>query len=132
MNQNIIVIIGGVPEYFGFGVSSHSYINSYRHSNSSKLLEYMEMIDENNKPFVESEEIDIEQQKFEFIMLGLRLFKGVSLKEYRKKFNCDYSKINDKKVKEYIKSKYLIYENDIIRFSENGSYIMNTIMLDLL
>ncbi len=61
-------------EYYGFGVSAHSYIDGVRYFNSNNILEYIENF--NNKTY---EKLTDKEKIEELLMLGLRMTKGVKL-----------------------------------------------------
>ncbi len=119
-------------EYFGFGVSSHGYLNSVRYENSSIKNEYEYMIGNNKKPIINENLISTEEKKLEYIMLGLRLSSGISLIEYEKKFGEKFNKLSDKAVLKYIDSGLLLLDNGYLKLSEEGNYQMNNILVALL
>lgn len=63
-----------MKEYFGFGLSSHSFINGERYNNVQNIEEY------NNGEFLEKKE-KLENKEIieEYIMLGLRTIYGISI-----------------------------------------------------
>ncbi len=75
-------------EYLGFGLSSHSYIDNKRFSNTSNFNEYI-----NSKNFKDIVEIHEEQTKEEkakeFMMIGLRKIDGISISEFERKFRIN-------------------------------------------
>ncbi len=91
-------------EYIGCGSGSHSYAAGYRFNYTG----YMEQIT--------PEEIETER-----IMLGLRMAQGVSV-----------SPEQAEKVKKYISLGYAEYDNGILRLTEDGFWISNAVIGDLL
>ena len=75
-------------EYIGFGLAAHSYINNKRFCNTSNLHEYIKNIEDMNfKNNIEICEIqNDEEQKKEYMMLGLRKIEGVDIQEFKNKF----------------------------------------------
>lgn len=75
-------------EYIGFGVAAHSYIDNIRFSNTDRIEEYINNINnnefENNKTIEEKQ--TIEDKKKEFMMLGFRKIKGVDISKFKEKF----------------------------------------------
>lgn len=114
-------------EYIGLGVSASSFINGRRFTNSFKIDEYMNAIIYNKTPEISSDVIEGEDACFEFIMLGLRTEKGISVSEYNKLFNEDF----DKKYKDVLlkKKNYIIREGDNLRIKEEYIYVQNDIIL---
>ena len=76
-------------EYIGFGVAAHSYINMERFSNITKIDEYIENIENDNieNNYIINEKQNKISQMKEYMMLGLRKIKGVSITEFEQKFN---------------------------------------------
>lgn len=77
-------------EYIGFGVSASSCINNVRFTNTFDLDEYFKCILLDNFAVINSEQIDEEGQKEEYIMLALRTVRGIDLKEYKNLFGTDF------------------------------------------
>lgn len=79
-------------EYIGFGVSASSCINNTRFTNTFDLDEYFKCILSDNFAVINSERIDSEGRKEEYIMLALRTSRGVNLAEYFNQFNIEFEK----------------------------------------
>ena len=79
-------------EYIGFGVSASSCINNNRFTNTFDLDEYFKCILSDNFAVINSEQIDLQGQKEEYIMLALRTTRGINLFEYEKLFKTEFEK----------------------------------------
>ena len=108
-------------EYYGFGLSSHGFINGVRYENTRNFNKYLNGDYRLNELLVSTEE-DMENE----VMLGLRLMNGISISHFKEKFGYSIDKIF--KIKEAIKKGYLIKENDYIKIPENKIYVMNEII----
>ncbi len=64
-------------DYLGLGVSSHSMLEDKRFFNTSDLTRYIESLEQGLPPVEGEEKLTEEEIRFEKIMLGLRLKKGV-------------------------------------------------------
>ena len=90
-------------EYLGFGVSAHSYYENVRFSNTEDLNTYINASSQDFEEFnfknlynkIESDKSklkiiqeiqNIEDKKKEYMLLGLRTLKGVSISEFKQKF----------------------------------------------
>ena len=71
---------------FGFGVSAHSFDGSQRYANDRDTNAYVNKIAGGNSPELMREDIDLES---EFIFLGLRLNRGISFAEFRRRYGYD-------------------------------------------
>ena len=79
-------------EYFGFGLSAHSYINKTRFSNTDNLKNYINNIENNNfdkNKIIHEKNQSFENQAKEYMMLGLRKIDGVSISDFEQKFNIN-------------------------------------------
>ena len=81
----------------------------------------------NKSPEVASDIIEEKDAKFEFIMLGLRTAKGISISLYNKTFNADfdseYSAVLNKK------SQFLLRDGDNLKIKDQYLYVQNDIIL---
>ena len=57
--------------------------------------------------------ISLDEEKSEYLIFGLRLVDGISIKEYKKKYNSD--PFEDFNLNKLIKNNLLILDNDNIR-----------------
>ena len=71
---------------YGFGVSAHSFDGTERYANERDTNAYVDRIESGDSAEVMRETVDAVS---EFIFLGLRLTRGVSLAEFRDRFGRD-------------------------------------------
>lgn len=112
-------------EYYGFGLSSTSYINNERITNTKNLRKYLngEYLDTS---VYEDKDIRMENE----IMLGLRKLDGIDLDRFKEKFNVSLEDIYN--VKDLIDDGYLVKENNHIRIKKENMYISNEIIVRVL
>lgn len=112
-------------EYYGFGLSSTSYINNIRRVNTKNLHKYI------NNNYIEEENYeDIDIRIENEIMLGLRKLSGINLETFKEKYNIELEKNN--KIQNLIKENYLIKEDNYLKINKNYIYISNEILLKIL
>lgn len=68
-------------EYIGIGAAAHSYINKTRYSNKDSIEEYIK-----DNHIIVHENQTKEDQKREYMMLGLRKLEGINIQNYKNKF----------------------------------------------
>ena len=77
-------------EYIGLGCAAHSYLNGIRYANTSNLDLYIKQftIDDKAEDFGRTiEEIQsIEDQKSEYMIIGLRKLEGVNISAFKSKY----------------------------------------------
>ncbi|MEG2684840.1 MAG: hypothetical protein RR929_02130, partial [Erysipelotrichaceae bacterium] len=70
-----------------------------------------------------------EEIKFEAIMMNLRLRKGINIKEYNKKYECDILKDNEKAIKELSNKDWIKVEEDYIKTSNEGQMLLHEVLM---
>lgn len=111
--------------YYGFGAGASSFINNTRETNIEDIYKY-----------IEEEKIDFrhilgeEEQKGDFMFLGLRRLEGISDAEYRDLFNTSFYDDYEKELTE-LKKKGLIEEkNSKIKLTSLGLDLANLVFLE--
>lgn len=107
--------------YYGFGLSSASYIGNIRKTNTSSLNKY---ISGNYKK--EEEILSLEDTLSYALILGFRKIKGINKKDFYKKYNVDIKSLYN--IKELISEGLLIEENENIYISYDKIYVENSIL----
>ncbi|HEX8370710.1 MAG TPA: radical SAM family heme chaperone HemW [Pyrinomonadaceae bacterium] len=75
---------------YAFGVSAHSFDGGHRRwANERDTNRYVSLIENNQTPIAEKNELDAGQLSAEFAFLGLRLTRGLHLGEYENRFGID-------------------------------------------
>ena len=94
-------------EYVGVGAGASSYIGNKRYTNELNIEKYISKVKQ-NRQWYEIEEIQDEEAKIrEYMILRLRLLKGLNVKEAREKFSVDIYKKFEKEINK-LKRKGLI------------------------
>ena len=117
-------------EYIGVGVSASSFIDGRRFTNTFKIDEYKNAVIYNKNPEISSDQIEGADAEFEYIMLGLRTVKGISIAKYNKLFSADF----DKKYADVLnkKSRFLVRDGDNLKIKDEYLYVQNDIILDFM
>ena len=112
-------------EYYGFGLSSTSYINNERITNTKNLRKYLngEYLDTS---VYEDKDIRMENE----IMLGLRKLDGIDLDRFKEKFNVSLEDIYN--IDNLISDGYLVKEDNYIKIDKKYMYISNEIIVRIL
>ena len=111
-------------EYYGFGCGASGYISGVRYDNTRSLSNYLKGDTKLSEAILSKEDI----MTYE-IILGLRLLKGINIKEFYQKYQVN---IQDQfPILPLIKNKDLIYEDGYIKINSNKLYIMNEILVKL-
>lgn len=117
-------------EYLGLGLGSASLMNETRFSNTGSMELYLrhsgkvEMIRE------QVEKLEKQDQMGEYMILGLRMIKGVSLKQFRKTFGTDMYEAYGDIIEKYAGMGFLEQDGDFLRFGRDGISISNVILAE--
>ena len=116
-------------EYIGFGVSASSYENNIRYRNIDSIEEYIKNI-ENEKEIknVIVEEKQNKQTKMnEYMILGLRKINGVSITEFRRKFELSPLQVYNKELTSLLREGLINIDTNNIRLSKKGLDLANIV-----
>ncbi len=127
-------------DYIGFGLGAASLIDGRRYSNVGTHGEYSmyaadETIDDTNvstRCRLLDEVLDKEAQMSEFMILGLRMTKGVSETSFREKFNENLSDIYGKSIEKLVREGLLERSDDYIRLTDFGLDVSNIVFEEFL
>lgn len=117
-------------EYLGFGISSHSYFNNERFSNTVNISKYIKELEKGNIPIDFCEKIDINTKKFEYIIMNMRLKEGFLISDYNKLFEADFLDENKDAVKIGLENNVIEIKNDRIYFTKKGFDIMDSFFVN--
>lgn len=116
-------------EYIGFGIAAHSYFNNIRYSNICDINEYVKNI--NSKDFEKNviiHEIQEKQDKMnEYMILGLRMIKGVNEQVFKEKFSKDINDVYKKSIEKLINLELISNEKGIIKLTKKGIDFANIV-----
>lgn len=115
-------------QYLGFGLSAHSYYHKTRYSNIEDFKQYMsnkEAFSSNTKIIHEVQNIEEEQK--EYMMLGLRKIKGVSVSEFKNKFVQNPIYVFRKELDKLVKQELIEIDMDYIKLTNKGLDFANLV-----
>ena len=116
-------------DYLGLGMGAHSLIDNQRWRNADNFKEYYKDID-NSSYRHDMQTLSQEEIESEYIMLSLRLQKGIDLSEFSQKFGYDFLKKYSKAINKNIK--YLEITNDCVSIKYEYLQLMNAIIVDFI
>ncbi|MBQ8209494.1 MAG: radical SAM family heme chaperone HemW [Clostridia bacterium] len=110
-------------EYLGLGAAAHSFINGKRF-----------FFERNAEAFISGDTAVFDSyggDSEEFIMLALRLKKGISAQDYYKRFGCSLPLSFTEKAKAFITSGHMTLDGDTYSLTQKGMLISNYIISNL-
>ncbi len=112
-------------EYYGFGLGAASYLNNYRNTNTRSITEYLK-----GNYLKDKELVNIEDKEEYEILLNLRKNEGISLIEFKEKYQVDF--LTKYKVDTLINNNFLKIENNHLYIPEDKWYISNEIIVKII
>lgn len=149
-------------DYLGLGIGAASYFQGYRFKNSSDLETYLEyflrrdclkagavkqginvgMPDSDkitgSKSRIfhgvheEIQQLSTEEKMEEYMFLGLRLKKGVSVSEFERRFGISIDEVYGDVINNFIRQQLLLRSKSRIYLSQQGTDVANYVMSEFL
>ncbi len=118
-------------EYIGFGPSAHSFDGVSRQWNVSNNSLYIKNITDKKETYFEKE-ILLESDQFnEYILTSLRTIWGIDVLVLNTKFNSEILNSFNEKIKTYISSDMIIFNNNKYVLTSNGKLFADKIASEL-
>ena len=113
-------------DYVGFGVAAHSCFEGKRFGNSRNIDAFLRGEDITE----ESAVLTPEDERAEYIMLGLRLATGIDTEEFFLRFGEKIEENPD--VKKYIENGFMRLSGGRLSFEDKGFLVSNSILADII
>lgn len=110
--------------YYGFGLSSVSFVDNYRITNTKNLTKYLNGNYEYLKEY-EDEEVRMDNE----LMLGLRKLEGINLNNFKVKYDKSLFDVYD--IDNLINDGYLVIDNNYLKINRKYIYLSNEILLKI-
>ncbi len=108
-------------DYYGFGLSSTSYIDNIRRVNTKNLSKYL------RGEFISNEELEGTSIRMENeVMLGLRKIEGIDINKFKDRYGKDIEDVFN--IDDFIRDNYLVKDNNYLRINKEYMYISNEII----
>lgn len=114
-------------KYIGFGVNASSFFNLKRYKNTSNIDKYIDGIKNNKNIVVETEELDKLSLMKEYIILKLRLPKGVDISEFKQRFGTDIFDIFNTEFNSLKKDNLVNITSKNISLTNRGEEVANIV-----
>ncbi|MCG0274769.1 MAG: radical SAM family heme chaperone HemW [Thermosediminibacteraceae bacterium] len=119
-------------EYLGLGAGAHSFMNGIRFNNVYGIKDYIERINSKGVAVEEREKLSKEEQQAEFMILGLRLIKGVSKAEFYKRFGKELDLVYCKELKRLKEKELIVDDGEYVRLTVKGLDLANEAFMEFL
>ena len=112
--------------YLGFGCAAHSFFEECRTMNPSQLDAYLA----GEEP--KTEQISKEKARFESMMLGLRMTRGVQDEDFTRMHGMSIREAFREKLDKPIGSGLLEWHEGVLRLTRRGMDLENSVLVDLM
>jgi len=119
----------GAP-YFGFGCSAHSYdAKNRRWSNQRDVARYVDLVESGESAVVESRQLSEEDARAEALFLGMRLMRGIDMREYRAAYGIDLRDAYEADLSRFQEAGLVEFEGDLIKLTRTGALLSNEVLV---
>lgn len=118
-------------KYLGCGAAAHSYNGISRQWNLASLNGYIKGI-EDKKEIAETEELDLYTRYNDFVITSLRTCWGMPLSRLKQEFGNILYDYCLRMAAPYLKQNKLTRDDEILKLTEEGIFVSDGIMSDLL
>lgn len=118
--------------YLGLGLGAHGYMDEIRYHNTVVFNDYLTAKGQPDKLITERETITPQIAMEEYMFLGLRMLKGISIGEFYKKFGVSIFEIYREPIEKWMKEGTLIHNKDRLFLSEIGIDLSNQVFVSFL
>jgi oxygen-independent coproporphyrinogen III oxidase len=126
------LVYWNAEEYVGIGAGAHSYLDGKRFNNEYDIEKYISLVSEGGI-YIENEQlIDENEMIVEFIILGLRLVEGISINEFKVRFNKDLFDTFGGQIQKLLKKQLIVLDGDRVKLTTLGLDLANRVFMEFI
>ncbi|MFI3284490.1 MAG: radical SAM family heme chaperone HemW [Erysipelotrichaceae bacterium] len=114
-------------DFVGISMGASGKEKHQRIDNTTRFDDYLK-----HQYVKETIELSLEDEMFEYLMMGLRLKKGIDLRDFQARFKVSFDTIYIDQKNEAINKGLLIEEANHLKCSDKGYLILNTVLQSFL
>ncbi|MEY7998976.1 radical SAM family heme chaperone HemW [Clostridium sp. Mt-5] len=126
------LVYWNLEPYIGCGVSAHSYIDGYRYRNTSDIEEYILEGIQGKFMKLDKHKNSICDDMEEFMFMGLRKINGISMRNFKYRFDRDIYSVYGSIINKYIKKGILVVDGDRMYLNKRGIEVSNSVMCEFI
>lgn len=119
-------------EYLGLGAGASSFLDGVRSKNYNLPARYIQAVRQHGTAVEFNEKLDPLNALGESLMLGLRLLKGISVKQLEQKFRVPFLKVYGDVVSSLVEQRLISFKNDRISLSKKGLFLADSVILEFI
>jgi putative oxygen-independent coproporphyrinogen III oxidase len=117
--------------YYGLGAGAHGYMHGMRHVNIKGVQPYIDATHK-DRPLLEESEVSEQEAIEDFMMVGLRLLRGVRREDFHRQFGLELEAVFGSKLNKLLKQKLLETTDEGYRLTEQGVLLGNEVFGEFL
>lgn len=114
-------------EYYGIGAGAHGYVDGQRYANVGPINKYLSKVEDFGRPVLDSHVVTEKEKIEEEMFLGLRKLEGVSISQFKSRYEKGPFEIFGKEIERLKGQGLLKVENDCISLTRNGLFVANEV-----
>ena len=114
-------------DYLGVGLSASGKVKDIRYDNTRNFLDYL-----NDRYRAEEIRLSLDDQRFEAIMMNLRLLEGIDIAEYNRRFETDLLEKYHSAIEKNMKKRLLQIADGHLKVTNKGIFVLNDILVDFM
>jgi len=118
--------------YLGMGLGASSLLDNVRYKNTDDLAKYLTFSDDLEEIQEDREILSIGAQMEEFIFLGLRKMKGISIQQFEDAFGKTLEACYGERIHHLQNEKLLVIEDGFLRLTKKGIDVSNYVFAEIL
>jgi oxygen-independent coproporphyrinogen-3 oxidase len=119
-------------DYFGLGAGASSYVDNTRFKNHDSAPRYISEIMKQGTAVEFSEQPVLQTSMGETLMLGLRLLRGVNIRQFENRFKTSFTQTYGKALATLLENKLISMNGNQISLSRKGLYLADTVILEFI
>ncbi len=114
--------------YLGMGVSAQGYYGGVRYANEDDLTRYIAKVSSGELPRLFEEKQTAEQERVDTIIMGLRLTKGLSKKDFQKRFGFPFEYLYQEELTSLHGLGLIDISKDAVFLTDRGRLVANDVL----
>ncbi len=113
--------------FYGAGLGASGKIDNRRYDNTRNFVDYFA-----GRYVGKEYSLSLDDQRFEALMMGLRLIAGIDMAEYNQRFDCDMTELYRPALEKNIQLNRLVIDTGHLRTTAKGMMVLNDILVDFM
>lgn len=113
--------------FIGLGSGATGYLNRKRYTNIANIAEYIKVWTNGTPLYQDLHEVTARQEMDETMMVGMRLLRGISERDFIKRYGVSFWDIYSLEIEDLINKRLVEYKNGYLRVTKRGLYLENQV-----